>query len=195
MRCRGPRRRSIRPTASGRKSINTAVAVEPDRPLVALLGATLTGLILHHERDAEVSLPLGADLLRVVGSDTVRLGTCPGSAGFRRRQSRWRSDICSVAVWLPARPSRSFSLTTAGLGALDDYRHRCAAGRRRGAAGGVERRPHTNTRIVGRAHAAAGRLAAQNPYLAQTRRLMADPVAALPWHPMVLHRAGWPDGS
>lgn len=33
------------------------------------------------------------------------------------------------------------------------------------------------------------------PYLAQTQRVLADPAGALPWHPMVLHRGGWPDGS
>ena len=35
----------------------------------------------------------------------------------------------------------------------------------------------------------------EKPYLAQTRRVLADPAAALPWQPMVLHRGGWPDGS
>ena len=35
----------------------------------------------------------------------------------------------------------------------------------------------------------------QPPYLAQTKRLLADPTKALPWQPMVLHRGGWPDGS
>jgi len=36
---------------------------------------------------------------------------------------------------------------------------------------------------------------AEKPYLAQTQRVLADPTAALPWHPMVLHRGGWPDGN
>ena len=35
----------------------------------------------------------------------------------------------------------------------------------------------------------------EKPYLTQTRRVLAEPAAALPWHPMVLHRGGWPDGS
>ncbi len=35
----------------------------------------------------------------------------------------------------------------------------------------------------------------ERPYSAQTQRLLANPTAALPWHPMVLHRGGWPDGS
>jgi hypothetical protein len=33
------------------------------------------------------------------------------------------------------------------------------------------------------------------PHLAQTQRMLIDPAVALPWHPMVLHRGGWPDGS
>ena len=36
---------------------------------------------------------------------------------------------------------------------------------------------------------------AHTPYLAQTTRLLADPIRALPRYPMVLHRGGWPDGS
>ena len=30
---------------------------------------------------------------------------------------------------------------------------------------------------------------------AQTERALAEPTAALPWHSMVLHQGGWPDGS
>jgi hypothetical protein len=36
---------------------------------------------------------------------------------------------------------------------------------------------------------------AQRPYLAQTQRLLADPLGSMPHQPMVLHRGGWPDGS
>lgn len=36
---------------------------------------------------------------------------------------------------------------------------------------------------------------AERRHRAHTRRLLADPVATLPRHPMVLHRGGWPDGS
>jgi hypothetical protein len=30
---------------------------------------------------------------------------------------------------------------------------------------------------------------------AQTQRLLANPIDALPWHPMVLHRGGRPDAG
>ena len=33
------------------------------------------------------------------------------------------------------------------------------------------------------------------PYLAPTKAVLTDPVGALPRHPMVLHRGGYPDGS
>jgi hypothetical protein len=36
---------------------------------------------------------------------------------------------------------------------------------------------------------------ARKAYLAQTTAFVRDPGAALPHHPMVLHRGGWPDGS
>jgi hypothetical protein len=36
---------------------------------------------------------------------------------------------------------------------------------------------------------------AQNPYAAQTERMLADPRAALPHFPIVTHRGGYPDGS
>ncbi|MGI0151725.1 MAG: hypothetical protein ACREC5_07305, partial [Thermoplasmata archaeon] len=41
----------------------------------------------------------------------------------------------------------------------------------------------------------AGAWRGELPYRAQTERMLADPLGALPWHPMVLHRGGWPDGS
>jgi len=36
---------------------------------------------------------------------------------------------------------------------------------------------------------------ASKPYAHRTQALIADPRRALPHHPMVLHRGGWPDGS
>jgi hypothetical protein len=44
-------------------------------------------------------------------------------------------------------------------------------------------------------HPPDGGWRAAKPYLAHTQRVLTDPTAALPWHPMVLHRGGWPDGA
>ena len=35
----------------------------------------------------------------------------------------------------------------------------------------------------------------RTPYATATARLLADPRAALPHHPLMLHRGGFPDGS
>ena len=35
----------------------------------------------------------------------------------------------------------------------------------------------------------------RRPYATATARLLADPRAALPHHPLMLHRDGFPDGS
>jgi len=34
-----------------------------------------------------------------------------------------------------------------------------------------------------------------DPVSGRPLRLLADPTGTLPWHPMVLHRGGWPDAS
>ena len=92
-------------------------------------------------------------------------------------------------------PQRSITLTAAGPAALGDYRARATSGEDEALRAALEA-------VVSRREALAeglvpppGGWRGEKPYLAQTRRMLADPAAALPWHPMVLHRGGWPDGS
>lgn len=175
--------------------VNTTEPVEPERPLVALLGAALTKLTLEQEREAEVSLPLGANLLRVVDSDTVRLRDLPRLSGISKEAVAMAVSYLQRRGLATSPPERAFNLTAEGLDALDGYRDRCSA------ADSAELRAALNNILTQTPALSAGLTPppacwrAQNPYLAQTRRLVADPVAALPWHPMVLHRGGWPDGS
>jgi len=88
------------------------------------------------------------------------------------------------------------SLTATGRAALADHR------RRVGADAGPEGLEEAVASVLDQPAALAAGLEppagcwrSERPYLTQTRRLLADPVAALPRHPMVLHRGGWPDGS
>lgn len=90
---------------------------------------------------------------------------------------------------------RSITLTAAGRAALGDYRARATAGEDQVLRAALDA-------VVSRREALAeglvpppGGWRGEKPYLAQTRRVLADPAAALPWQPMVLHRGGWPDGS
>ena len=90
---------------------------------------------------------------------------------------------------------RTLALTEAGSAALDDYRSRVAErsdGALRAALTALlDQRDALRAGLV----PPPGCWRGERPYLAQTERLVADPTAALPWHPMVLHRGGWPDGS
>ncbi len=93
------------------------------------------------------------------------------------------------------RPQRSVVLTGVGLSALSDYQARADIAEDQALRAGLEA-------VVSQGEALAEGLVppdgcwrSEKPYLAQTQRILADPAAALPWHPMVLHRGGWPDGS
>jgi hypothetical protein len=92
-------------------------------------------------------------------------------------------------------PGGSIKLTHLGLDALDGFWVRAARPKDK------KLRASLETLLAQRESVAAGLVPpdgcwrGEKPYLAQTRRLMADPTGALPWQPMVLHRGGWPDGS
>jgi hypothetical protein len=175
--------------------IDDADAAEQERPLVGLLGQALTKLTVEHERGAEVSLPLGANLLRVIDSDAVRLRDLPGLTGLSKEAAAMAVSYLNRRGLASTTSERVLSLTPDGLDALDGYRHRCAQIDDAGLRAALED-------VLGQGSALSAGLVplegcwrAENPYLAQTRRLLANPSAALPWQPFVLHRAGWPDGS
>jgi hypothetical protein len=173
-------------------------------PFAGLLGQVLTALTFEHEQDAEVSLPLGANILRVIGDKTVPVRDLPRLSGVSKEAIAMGTGFLARHM-LADLPERSVTLTAPGLDALDGYRVRAA----RTADGTVRaaRRDDQALRsaleaIVSQREALAeglrppeGGWRAEKPYLAQTQRVLADPPAALPWHPMVLHRGAWPDGS
>jgi hypothetical protein len=112
-----------------------------------------------------------------------------------------KEAIAMASGWLGRKklaelgPARLITLTAAGRAALEEYRAR--AGRR-----DDQRLRACLEAIVSQREPLAegldppeGSWRAEKPYVAQTQRMLAEPTAALPWHPMVLHRGGWPDGS
>jgi hypothetical protein len=168
---------------------------EDERPLAALLGQALTGVALEHERDAEVSLPLGANLLRVVGSDTVPMRELPRLSGISKQAVSMAVAYVHRRGLATTSSERGLSLTRDGLDALDGYRDRCAQVDQPGLRAALDGVLTQTSALAAGLTPLPGCWRGENPYLAQTRRLLADPTAALPWQPMVLHRAGWPDGS
>ena len=163
--------------------------------LAGLLGQVLTALTVEHEQGSEVSLPVGADLLRVIGDGAVRIRDLPQLSGVSKEAIAMATGFLDRNGLAESRPERSIALTAAGHGALTDYRDRAARH------GDQDLRACLEAIVTQREALASGLVPpdggwrAQKPYLTQTQRVLADPAAALPWHPMVLHRGGWPDGS
>ncbi len=166
------------------------------RPLVVLLGQALTALTVAAEASTRVSLPLAENLLQPLAAQATPVADLPRRTGLSK-------EAIAMAVGFLARRDlavvgrdRSASLTAHGAAALADHRCHLANpadhGGLQAALAAVLAQP--DALCVG-LEPPPRCWRAQRPYLAQTRRLQADPVAALPRHPMVLHRGGWPDGS
>ena len=166
-----------------------------DASLAGLLGQALTALTIDHERGSAVSLPLGADVLRVIDDGVAAIRDLPPRSGLSKEAIAMAASYLGRRGLAELGPGRSITLTASGRAALDDYRARAARPGHQELRAGLEA-------IVGQREALAeglrppeGGWRSARPYLAQTRRILADPTAALPWQPMVLHRGGWPDGS
>lgn len=203
----------VHPSDGFRTHVADGPADDGDVPLAGLLGKALTAVTLELEGGARVSVPLAADVLRVIGGDVVPVRDLPALSGLSKEAIEMATGYLARAKLADLRPPRSIALTAAGRGALDRYQ----AGAARAASGALDRyqagaaraaRPGGDalqgclTEILSQREALAeglrppaGCWRGEKPYLAQTRRVLADPAAALPWHPMVLHRGGWPDGS
>ena len=165
------------------------------RPLVVLLGQVLTSLTLDAEGALGVSLPIVANLLRVVGTSPVSVRDLPVRAGVSKEAVAMGVNYLTRAGLGEVVPQRAVRLTPAGHGALERYRaHRPRPeppGLRAALLAVLSRPDALATGLV----PPDGCWRGERPYRAQTDRLLADPLGTLPWHPMVLHRGGWPDGS
>jgi hypothetical protein len=163
-------------------------------PLVAQLGRVLTRYTLEYEATSRLSLPLAANLLRVIGDDVMSLRELPGLAGISKEAAAMGIGWLQRHGYASAQPERSISLTASGLS--ETNRYRSVAGRlddshlHAALAAVVSQR---DLLAVG-LQPPEGCWRGTKPYLAQTNARLADPTA-LPWQPMILHRGGWPDGS
>lgn len=160
-----------------------------------LMGQALTALTLEHERGSRISLPLAADVLRVIDDGVVPVRDLPRLAGVSTEAIAMGTSFLGRAKLAEIRPGRLIALTAAGRAALEDYRSRAARRDDRRLRAGLEAITSQREALAEGLRPPEGGWRAGRPYLAQTQRMLADPTAALPWHPMVLHRGGWPDGS
>jgi DNA-binding MarR family transcriptional regulator len=176
-----------------------------DLPLVSLLAHALMAYTLDFEAGSAVSLPLSANVLRVLDGDGVPVRELPGLTGISKEAVAVSLTSLTktgyvVVEGAPA-SKRTIRLTPAGA--------ELRAGQRR-LHGRIAKRWETRfgddsraglERILEHPALAAGLMPypdgwrASMPYARQTQAVLADPRGRLPHHPMVLHRGGWPDGS
>jgi hypothetical protein len=174
-------------------------------PLSALLSRVLLAFALEYEHESELSLAVGANLLRVLRAEGTRLRDLPVLAGISKEAVAWAMGVLLRSGLAVAEPDPAASrgtvvrLTPAGLrdqilylellGAIEDrWRQRFGSD-----AIGALRRP-----LEELATGADG----QPPLLFQALQPYPDnwrasvrPPRTLPFYPMVLHRGGYPDGS
>jgi len=187
----------VHPSDGFRTAVVGGSALDFEVPLVASLGRALTAVTLAYEQGSAVSLPLGANLLPAIGSvpDGIRTRDLPEQTGLSREAISMALRWLERAGLAGSGGAHAASLTDAGRRALADHERRIESiddAELRGALESIVSRPEILA--LGLRPPDDG-WRSKPPYLAQTRRLLADPLGTLPRHPMVLHRGGWPDGS
>jgi hypothetical protein len=180
-----------------------------DLPLVVLLAHALMAYTLDFEEGSALSLPLSANVFRVLDGDGVPIRDLPSLTGISKEAvavsltSLSKTD--SVVVEGAPASKRTIRLTPAGK-KLRTHQRRLHAriGKRwatRFDTNVVEPLRAALERILDHPELPAGLTPypagwrASKPYAHQTQAMLADPRGQLPHHPMVLHRGGWPDGS
>jgi hypothetical protein len=182
-----------------------------DRPgrldLAALISRLLIAFRADFEAESRLSLPLSANVLRVLGASPVRVRDLPTRTGVSREAvsiSLGWLDRHELAI-IDRGPVKVARLTDRGGRGRAKYERLLAATEAawtsRFGPAAIERLDRALDSILGADTFAEGLEPYPNgwranpPYVTLTKALLADPVAVLPPYPMVSHRGGYPDGS
>jgi methyltransferase (TIGR00027 family) len=174
-------------------------------PLSALLSRVLLALALDYEASSEVSLAVGANLLRVLGEHGTRPRDLPALTGISKEAVAWALGVLLRARLAVEEPDPAASrgqvarLSPRGLlarylyleqlGAVEDrWRDRFG----RGTIGAL--RQPLEALALGAEGQPPPLFQGLEPY-SDNWRASVRPPRTLPYYPMVLHRGGYPDGS
>jgi DNA-binding MarR family transcriptional regulator len=184
--------------------------------LSVLLSQVLLAFTLDFEHESAVSLAIGANALRVLTAEGVRVRELPYLTGVSKEALSMAAGIltrrsCAVVGPDPAASrGKLIRLTPRGRSAQDEYIRLLDVVEQRWRArfgpGTIDTLRRSLLSVTGQHDGGRPRLAqglqpypdgwrARGPYLRPTTAVLNDPGAALPHYPMVLHRGGWPDGS
>jgi DNA-binding MarR family transcriptional regulator len=179
-------------------------------PLAALLSKVLLAYTLEFERVSELSLPLSANVVRVLDEDGMLVRDLPLAAGVPKEATAMALTFLAkkgyVGVEDTSVSTKRVGLTRHGREAQDAYRRLQAETESQCedefGADAVRRLRSALQRVLDQRdglsrglepHADGWR--ASKRYIEHTRAMIDDPRSALPHYPMVLPRGGWPDGS
>jgi DNA-binding MarR family transcriptional regulator len=173
--------------------------------LSALLSYVLTTFTLDYEGPTKVSLPIAANVLRVLDTTGVRLRDLPARTGVSKEavaMSLGRLEAARLVVTEPdpaATRGKVARLTSRGATAQRSTAERMAAveARWRDRFGPVaidEVRAALEAIVIAPDGGRSPLFAGLEPYPDGWRASVRRP-DILPFHPTVLHRGGWPDGS
>jgi hypothetical protein len=173
--------------------------------LAALLSQALLAYTLDFERHSELSLPLSANFVRVLGEKDVFVSELPSAAGVSKEGTAMALTVLAktgqVALEGATAATKVARLTLAGrrLQKADGRLHANVA--ERFGAENLRRLRFSLERVLEHVELARGLephpdgWRASKQYRERTKTMIENPRAALPHYPMVLHRGGWPDGS
>jgi hypothetical protein len=177
----------------------------PVRDLPSLLSGVLIAFTLDFEAESRISLTTGANTLRVLTVDGVRVRDLPLRTGVSKEANAmctgWlRRHGCATLEDDPtASRGKVVRLTPKGVKAQQKFRRLLAATEEawveRLGADVVARLRAALEPLVGDGTLPASPLTACLDPFPDNWRATVRPPATLPHHPMVLHRGGYPDGS
>ncbi len=182
----------------------------PDElPLVVLMAHALMAYTLDFEESAPLSLPLSANVVRVLDGEATQVRDLPALVGISMEAVAVSLTSLKKArvVVLDGAPASKRTIRLAPEGQsvrAGDRRLHARIEKRwttRFGADAIRRLRATLDRILDHPALVTGLTPypdgwrASKRYLKQTEAVLADPRGRLPHYPMVLHRGGWPDGS
>jgi hypothetical protein len=170
-------------------------------PLSALLAQVLLAFALDFEAASELSLPLCANALRLLGENPLPIRGLHDMAGISKEAMKVslgflvRNSHASTGR-APGTRGPAVRLTSKGLATRDLYQTRVkeieATWKKRfGSASLVELRESLADLVHDGSPSASHLYQGLTPIPGNWR----GPVKGLPWYPMVLHRGGYPDGA
>lgn len=179
---------------------------DDDPDLSVLLSHVLVAWTQDFEAESPLSLALCADVLRLLDADGVPLGSLPLLGGVSKEAVAMGIGFLVSAgmAETDGKPKR-VRLSSRGSQVQKGYEDRIAdlsvQWRERFGEEVLDDLQASVDVLVQRPEALAegltpnpGAWRGEKPYRYQTDAVLADPFGALPHHPMVLHRGGYPDG-